>query len=99
VKRVRLLLLLPLIALDCLANMLLGQSWRNTLSGEAWNHRNDPRLRWCYRFIDGLPVFGAGHCRVQAEREERFGSVWNSWLNDWKVAGNETLNRSSTNEN
>lgn len=77
------LLLLPLIAADCACNMLLGGSWRNTLSGEAWHQRAHRVWGWCHKWIDWLfacPAIGqTDHCRLPAEREARHGSVWASW--------------------
>jgi hypothetical protein len=73
------ILIVPLIALDVMGNMLIGGSWKNTLSAVAWKNRNRKYLGWCHKFIDGLPWFGAGHCETQAQSEDKYGSVWAAW--------------------
>lgn len=80
--------MVPLIALDCLGNLLHGGSWRNTLSGEAWHHRQHRWWGWTHRFIDALflPLDGPDHCRRQAEREALYGSVWAAWGASWRAA-------------
>lgn len=75
-SNVYLALRVPLIALDCLGNLILLQSWRNTMSAEAWWHRDHKYWWWCHQFIDGMPWFGKDHCQQQAELEEKYGSVW-----------------------
>lgn len=82
-RRVWLVLMLPLIALDCLGNLLIGGSWRNTMSGEAWHHRGDEWTGWTYRFIDWLFFWQANHCQRQAVAEAFHGSVWRAWLAAW----------------
>lgn len=77
--KLRHLLMLPLLALDCLGNLLVGGSVKNTLSSEAWNHREHAYWGWTHRFIDGLPFFGKGHCKAQADREALYGGVWKAW--------------------
>lgn len=79
VRRPLLLAMLPLLALDCLANTLLLQSWRKTLSGEAWHHREHKYWGWCYRVINAVFFWQTDHCRTQAQREARWGSVWAAW--------------------
>lgn len=71
------LLKLPLIALDCVGNLLVGGSWRNTLSSEAWKHREHSRWGWTHQAIDAF--FGKNHCQEQAADEDRYGSVWAAW--------------------
>lgn len=63
-------------------NMLQGGSIRNTLSGEAWNHRTQKYWGWTHTAID--MIFGAGHCQRAAETETKYGSIWASWWNDIK---------------
>lgn len=79
---------LPLLAFDGLLNMVCRQSVRRTLSGEAWAHRHHRLWGWCHRWIDWLfavPFIAqVDHCRIQYEREERFGGWWGAWLNDWR---------------
>lgn len=83
-KYLWLILLFPLLVVDCAGNVLIGGSWRNTLSSEAWHHREHRYFGWCHRFIDSLPCFGEGHCKVQAEREAKYGSVWAAWADKFK---------------
>lgn len=82
----RLVAMLPLIALDCLGNMALGQSWRNTMSGEAWHHRDHPWWGWCHRFIDALFFWQPHHCQIHAQREAVYGSVWAAWWAEFTAA-------------
>ncbi|MEJ7932590.1 hypothetical protein WG922_21650 [Ramlibacter sp. AN1015] len=77
--------LLVLLALDCLLNMLLGGSIRNTLSGEAWHAREHRWWGWTHRFIDALFFWQQKHCQTQALRELAFGSVWAAWLHAWRA--------------
>lgn len=77
------LMLLPIV-LDCLGNWLVGGSFDNTLSAEAWNHRKHPVWGWTHRFIDGAFRWQKNHCKVQAEREAKYGSVWSAWLADYR---------------
>lgn len=80
--RLRLLALLPLLALDCAGNLvILRNSWRYTISSEAWNGRDS--CTWCWRAID--TVFGRDHCRLQAQREALHGGVWAAWAAEWKT--------------
>lgn len=80
-NNVRLALMLPLIVLDCLGNMLVCRnSWRTTMSAEAWRQRNSRWFGWCWKAIDAMPWFGKGHCQRQSELEEKHGNVWAAWL-------------------
>lgn len=72
-----LLIALPL-ALDCAGNMLLGGSWRNTLSGEAWEQRDHKYWGWTHRFINAL-FFDPKHCENAAVAERAYGSIWGWW--------------------
>lgn len=78
-----LLAMLPLIALDCLLCMLTGGSWRNTLSGEAWNQREHKWWGWTHRAIDAIFFFDPNHCETQAKTEASAGSVWSAWAGEW----------------
>lgn len=79
--------MLPLLALDCIANAAVTKgSFRNTLSAQAWFHRDHGWWGWTHRFIDALFPFQPGHCRIQAQREAASGSVWASWSKDWASA-------------
>jgi hypothetical protein len=95
-NKLLLLALLALIVLDVLGNFLCAVGaalWRSmgslrkaagsTLSATAWGERNHPVFSWCYRAIDIQPWFGAGHCQAQFEREQKFGSVWAAWHNEF----------------
>ena len=79
-QKVYLLILLPLLVLDCAANVLIGGSWRNTLSSEAWAHRHHKWWGSCWRSIDLL--FGEWHCLDQYLDERRHGGVWRAWAAD-----------------
>jgi len=69
------------LLVDCTGNFLVRQSFRKTLSGEAWHQREHKWFGWTHRFIDALPLIGyPGHCKVAAEREEKFGSAWAAWM-------------------
>jgi hypothetical protein len=78
--RVRLIAIVPFLVLDCIGCLAVGGSIRNTMSGEAGNQPDKP---WA-RFIDAL--FGKDHCRLQAERERRFGGVWPAWWASFRPA-------------
>jgi hypothetical protein len=87
VNRLLAVLMLPLLGLDCLGNLAVGGSWRNTLSGEAWNHREHRWWGWTHRAIDRCArrfFRQEDHCQDAARREARFGSVWRAWRNDWR---------------
>lgn len=84
--RVNQILMLPLLVLDCIGSVLVGESFGNTLSAKAWDCRTQKWWGWTHRFIDAMPWFGAGHCSVQWIRERRYGSVWAAWLADWRGA-------------
>jgi hypothetical protein len=84
-NRVKLVLLLPLLFLDCLGNMIIGGSPRNTLSGEAWHHRDHPVWGWCEPFI--CEIFNdPNHCKNAAAEEEKFGGWFASWRARWSKA-------------
>ncbi len=74
------LILLPL-ALDCLLNMLLGGSIRETLSSRAHRMRVKPQPYWWWLagVIDGILFFDPDHCAQQFIRERRHGSAWRAW--------------------
>lgn len=82
-KKVRCLLILLPLALDCAGSWVIGESFSNTLSAKAWDARTHPRWGWTHNFIDGMPWFGAGHCEAQWKREQH-GSVWKAWAADWR---------------
>lgn len=90
--RARLALLLLPIAMDCFLNMVVWQqSWRNTMSGEAWHHRDDPTWGWCYRFVDAIFRWQPNHCQVQAQREITYGSAWGAFAAEWRAAAPVTV--------
>lgn len=82
------LLMLPLIAIDCMGNWVVGGSFNNTLSGEAWNQRNQPYWGWTHKAIDRLFFWQPHHCKTQSEREAAQGGVWKAWR--LKFAGTPT---------
>lgn len=83
-RRARLCAMLPLIAFDCLGCLLLGGSWRNTISSEAWNNREQKNWRGRWKDIDA--VFGKDHCQRQAKLEAAHAGVWRAWAADWNAA-------------
>jgi hypothetical protein len=85
-RRLVLLLIAPLLALDSLANCVTGGSIRSTWSAAAWHARAHKHWGWTHRMIDALPFFKRGHCEGAAKREARHGSVWAAWLHDFKAA-------------
>lgn len=90
IRRPLLLLSLPLLILDCAANCLICmQSWRNTMSGEAWNHRDDKWWRWTHRAIDALFFWQDSHCQRQAIKEAAHGGFWPAYADDWKHSRRE----------
>lgn len=94
-RRAYLALLLPLLVLDCFANMLVGESFRNTLSAKAHDaaRKGHKYWGWTEAFINALFFWQKDaqgrrcHCRVQWEREERYGSLWAALAVDWKTNG------------
>lgn len=84
--RLYLAFLFPLLVLDCAGNMLIGGSFRNTLSAEAWHARDHDWWFWTHAFIDGLFFWQHQHCRAQADRERRHGSVWTALAVSWRSA-------------
>lgn len=85
--RLLLVLLAPLLAFDCLANLIVaGGSWRNTLSGEAWQQREQPYFFWTHQYIDTLFWWQPNHCRNAAEAEAAFDGIWTWWAARWAAA-------------
>jgi hypothetical protein len=84
IRRPVLLLSLPLLVLDCLGNMVCGQSWRNTMSGEAWHHREHKYWRIAHRAIDALFWWQDAHCQRQALKEQAYGGFWPAYVADWQ---------------
>jgi hypothetical protein len=84
--RFLLVLLAPLLTLDCFLNVLCDGSFRHTLSGEAWRTKDHKYWGWCYRFINGLFFWQTNHCKAQAHREEIYGSAWKAYAADWRYA-------------
>lgn len=87
-KRVRLVLLLPLLFGDCVANWLFCDgSFRHTMSGEAWRQRGHKYWGWLHGAIDAvwLLLFSiSDHCKGAAEKEAKHGSIWAAWAADFK---------------
>jgi hypothetical protein len=85
IRRPLLIASFPLLFLDCFANLLCGQSWRNTMSGEAWHHREHRWWKWTHRVIDAMFFWqGPGHCQRQALKEAAYGSFWAALAADWR---------------
>jgi hypothetical protein len=83
-RRIYLLAIFVPLLLDVLGNLLIGGSWRNTLSGEAHAHKTRRWFGWTEAFIDGLFFWQVNHCKGQAARERHYGSVWAAWAADWR---------------
>lgn len=86
VRRIGLLLLVPLLFIDCFLAVWCDASFRLTLSGEAWRQRHNKYWGWTHRLINGIFCWQQNHCKTQAEREDRYGSCWKAWALDWKFA-------------
>jgi hypothetical protein len=83
--RLRLFGMLLPIALDCLANLLVGShTIMRTLSSTAWKVREHRYFWWTHVVIDA--IFGRGHCQAQALAEDHYGSVWAAWSASWGAA-------------
>ena len=82
-SRLYLIGLFPLLVVDCLGNVVLKGSFKNTLSARAWHARNHKVWWWTHLVIDGIFWRQVQHCFKQAEREQVHGSVWNAWMADW----------------
>jgi hypothetical protein len=86
-KRLKAILLAAPLALDCLANVVIGGSPKNTLSGEAWVHREHGWWGWTHQAIDNVfdTIFRQKHhCEQAAIKEAFYGSRWKAWLADLK---------------
>lgn len=86
--RVRLVLMLPLLLLDCLASVLVGETFHSTLSAKAHDAARRQQRWWAWTevAIDLLFFLQPNHCRAQYERERAAGGVWRAWLADWRGA-------------
>lgn len=86
-KRLNLLLLLPLIALDCTGSVVIGESFGSTISAKAHDAALDkqPYWSWAESCIDWLFSFQPQHCRRAWDRELQHGSVWKAWRADWRA--------------
>lgn len=83
-RRVQMVWLAPWLALDCLASVVIRERFGATLSAKAWDARTHRWWKWTHRFIDGMPWFGADHCRIQYEREKHYRGVWIAWAAEWR---------------
>lgn len=85
-QRVRLVVLLPLIFLDCLGSAIVGESFGSTLSAKAHDAALNKHPYWQYaeRVINTLFWFQPQHCARAWTRELNHGSVWKAWLADWR---------------
>lgn len=89
--RLLMLGMVPMILLDCLGSVAIGESFRTTLSAKAHDARAKGHVWWGWTAtaIDVaflLLFLQKNHCQVQAEREARHGGVWKSWAADWRAA-------------
>lgn len=77
--------ILPLLFLDCLANVLIGShKFNETLSGTAARVRKNkqPYFWWTANVIDwlALKLFGTeDHCNKQMQDEAAYGGAWQAW--------------------
>lgn len=80
------ILMLPLLMLDCLGSVLLGENFSTTLSAKAHEARakHHPWWSWTAGFIDALFFFQPDHCEKQWLREQQYGGVWKAWFADFK---------------
>lgn len=58
-----------LVAVDQLANTMLGGMADETLSARAWRHHLDGSRDWPRAIIDALFFWQADHCRIAYESE------------------------------
>jgi hypothetical protein len=74
-------ILLFLVALDVLVNVILGGSYRETLSSRAWrmDAEGKPWGKFWRPVIDALFFWQPQHCFVQFSRERLAGGVWASF--------------------
>lgn len=86
--RVQLLLSAPLIFIDCVGSVLIGESFHTTLSAKAADARANGQRYWGWTaaFIDTLFFFQYDHCNVQLARERTYDGVWRAWLAQWNGA-------------
>jgi len=83
--RVWLVVVAPLLLVDCALNAFItGGSFRNTLSAQAWYHRQHRWWGWTYRAINALFFLQDNHCKQAADTETRHGSLWAAWFHDFK---------------
>lgn len=80
--RLQMLWLLPWLALDCLASVVIRERFGATLSAKAWDARTHTWWHWTHGFVDFF--FGAGHCQLQWMRERHYGGVWAAWAAQWR---------------
>lgn len=73
------LILIPLL-IDCLCNVLVGGSFRQTLSATAWTvYRDRKFFGWLCPVINAIFFFQPDHCRLQYLREQTFGGALAAW--------------------
>lgn len=58
------------LAVDQLANALIGGMADETLSSHAWRSRDHRYWHWAYRFINWLWFWQDDHCRIAYENEK-----------------------------
>jgi hypothetical protein len=90
IRRPLLIVSFPLLVADCALNYAFGGSFRNTLSGESWHHRQHKYWSWCYRCVNGMFFWQKDehgnriHCQRQALKEAAYGSFWKALAADWR---------------
>lgn len=84
IRRPRIVVWFPLLVLDCAANWLMGQSPRNTMSGELWAHRTHPFWGRVQRAVDRMFFWQPDHCQRQWIKEAAHGGFWPALAFDWK---------------
>lgn len=83
VYRIFLLLLLPILFIDCKLNALVNwslSSFKHTLSHSAWLHREKPHWSWFRAVVDAALSWHKNHCESVHNSESAHGSAWAVWL-------------------
>lgn len=83
-KYLYLLVIFPFLTLDCLLNILIGGSFKHTLSATAWTVKDHKYYKWTHLIIDAIFFFQPSHCENQFIEEQAFGGVWKAYIASWK---------------
>lgn len=89
-----LLVLFPLLVLDCLGSLLVGESFNTTLSAKAHDaaRKGHKHWGWTEGAINALFFWQTDrdglrhHCAVQWRHEQQHGGLWPAYLADWRAA-------------